>query len=292
MAGLVNYGSSDDEEDLQAAALQKVHSPTPGASTTRASIGMFFEPYPHPLSNRAIDTFEAPKNGAAVQPIPEPAPVTAPLVGPVLGPANPIDDAIPESLEGEGFAPLSPYSANRALIRDLTLPTVPNYDIPLSPPESPGASANVKFKHFLRLKQQGIHFNEKLAKSSALKNPSLMQKLMDFSDIDEASQYSTTLPKNLWDPDGFPERAYKEGLARSQQKILKKREDENTRGQRDAVEFVPATASGDSSRGGTPGAGGRMGQKSAAERVMAGLDRGRSNSPQVPNLKRKSRFES
>jgi hypothetical protein len=152
-------------------------------------------------------------------------------------------------------------------------------------------STNSKFKHFLELKKQGIHFNEKLAKSSALKNPSLMQKLMDFADIDEVGQYATTLPKDLWNPNGFPEYAYKEELAHSQQKIRKKKEDDKAKGQRESIDFVPAA--GESlSRSGTPGTGGRAGQKSAAERVMAGLDRGRSSSPQVQGTKRKTRFDS
>jgi len=177
-------------------------------------------------------------------------------------------------------------------LRDLTLPTIPNYDIPPSPPGSPTESTSARFKHFLELKKQGIHFNEKLAKSSALKNPSLMQKLMDFSDIDEAGQYSTTLPKDLWDPHGFPEYAYKEEIAKSQQNILKRKEDEKLRGQRESVDFVPSSTAGESlSRSGTPGVG-RSGQKSAAERVMAGLERGRSSSPQVQGTKRKTRFDS
>ncbi len=190
------------------------------------------------------------------------------------------------------MTPQSPYSANRALLRDLTLPTLPNYEIPPSPPGSPLESTNSKFKHFLELKKQGIHFNEKLAKSAALKNPSLMQKLMDFSNIDEPGQYATTLPEYLWDPSSFPGHAYKEELAKSQQKILKKRGDEKAKGQRESLDFVPATSSSElSSRNGTPLNGARPGQKSAAERVMAGLDRGRSGSPQVQGTKRKSRFD-
>jgi hypothetical protein len=137
------------------------------------------------------------------------------------------------------------------------------------------------------LKGREIHFNDKLSKSAALKNPSLMQKLMDFSGIDEAAQYATTLSKELWNPGQFPELAYKEELSKSQQRILKKQEDEKIRGQREAVDFIPAAASGESSRSGTP----RIGQKSAAERIMAGLDRGRSNSPQIQRTKRKTRFE-
>jgi hypothetical protein len=155
-------------------------------------------------------------------------------------------------------------------------------------------STNSKFKHFLELKKQGVHFNEKLAQSSALKNPSLMQKLMDFADIDEAGQYATTLPKDLWNPHVFPEYAYKEELAHSQQKIRKKKEDEKARDQRESIDFVPAVASaGESlSSSGTPGTGGRAGQKSTAERIMAGLERGRSSSPQVQGTKRKTRFDS
>ena len=192
-----------------------------------------------------------------------------------------------------GAPPQSPYSTNRALLRDLTLPTIPNYDIPPSPPGSPKESTNAKFKHFLELKKQGVHFNDKLAKSSALKNPSLMQKLMDFSDIDEAGQYSTTLPKDLWNPDASPNHAYKEELAKSQKKILKRKEDEKSRGQRESVDFVPASASGESvSRSGTPGNGAKASQKSAAERIMAGLDRNLSSSPRVQGVKRKSRFDS
>jgi hypothetical protein len=189
--------------------------------------------------------------------------------------------------------PQSPYSANQALLRDLTLPTIPNYDIPPSPPGSPLESTNAKFKHFLELKKQGIHFNKKLAKSSALKNPSLMQKLMDFSDIDEAGQYATTLPTEIWDPNGFPNSAYKEELTKSQQRILKKKEEEKSRGHRECVEFVTASAPSESvGRSGTPSAGGRISQQSAAERIMAGLDRGHSSSPQVLNTKRKTRFDS
>lgn len=216
----------------------------------------------------------------------------APLVGPSLNPAMEMEV---DSLEQDSSVlPLSPYSTNRALLRDLTLPTLPSYDIPPSPPGSPKESTNAKFKHFLELKKQGVHFNQKLANSSALKNPSLMEKLMDFSNIDEASQYETTLPQDLWNPGVFPGYAYKEELAKSQQKILKKKEDEKARGQRDSVDFVPAAAGGELlNRTGTSSISGKHPQKggSAAERVMAGLDRGRSGSPQVQGVKRKSRFD-
>jgi hypothetical protein len=140
-----------------------------------------------------------------------------------------------------------------------------------------------------------VHFNEKLAKSSALKNPMMMDKLLGFAGIEEGDEYNSTLTKDLWNPGAFPEWAYREKLAKIQQQISKKREEERSKAQREPVDFVPATASGDSSRSGTPGvgAGGRVGPKSAAERIMAGLDRGRSTSPAVQaGTKRKTRFDS
>ena len=144
----------------------------------------------------------------------------------------PTELLLPEN--DETMAPRSPYSAHRALLRDLTLPTIPNYDIQPSPPGSPIESTNLKFRHFLELKKQGVHFNEKLAKSSALKNPSLMQKLMDFADIDEVGQYATTLAKDLWNPDGFLEYAYKEETcAQSAEDPEKERRRESQRPERE-----------------------------------------------------------
>ncbi len=117
---------------------------------------------------------------------------------------------------------------------------------------------------------------------------------MDFSDIDEVGQYSSTLSKDVWDPAAFPEWAFKEKLAARQQQTLKKLEEDKLKTPRDSLNFVPASTSGDSNRSGATGAGttARIPQKSAAERIMAGLDR-RSNSPQLQSsLKRKSRFDS
>ena len=114
---------------------------------------------------------------------------------------------------------------------------------------------------------------------------------MDFAEIGEAEQYATTLPKEVWDPTAVPEWAWKEELGKSQQKITKQREEEKAKGEREKVDFVPAVGSREGSRSGTPsGSASRTGQRSAAERVMAGLEGGRSNSPLVQGQKRKSRF--
>ncbi|TAQ83515.1 hypothetical protein B7494_g8156 [Chlorociboria aeruginascens] len=273
MAGLVDYGSSEEDEEIQ---LQ-----SPRAAAAKPSIP----------TNGIIDGPPTKDIAQSIGIKESQLEASAPIVGPVLGPLNPPDISMMESSEeNEESTPNSPNHANRALQRDLTLPTVPNYDIPPSPPGSPLASTRTKFDHFLEQKQQGIHLNAKLSQSQQIKNPSLIQNLLDFAGIDEDGQYATTLPKELWDPCSFPEYAFKEELAKSQQEVLKRKEEEKSRGQREAVEFVPATISGDSSRSGTPGA--RIGQKSAAERIMAGLDRGRANSPHVQGVKRKARLES
>jgi hypothetical protein len=299
MAGLVSYGSSDEDdikEEKQNFAPQISLSheaprislkPAYNRNSTRSKSALlaFPQSVSKSVSNLLVDKSS---NGEASNLAEHPAVSIPSPVGPVLGPTKQVEDMAGSPRDDEGSISQSPYSANRAALRDLTLPTVPNYDIPPSPPVSPIVSTNAKFKHFLDLKRKGVHFNDSLSKSMALKNPGVMQQLMDFSDIDEAGQYATILPKEFWDSTAFPEHAYKEGLSKSQQRILKKRENDKAKGLRDSVDFVPATGSGETSRSGTP----KISQKSTVERIMAGLDRGQSSSPQAQGVKRKSRFES
>lgn len=146
----------------------------------------------------------------------------------------------------------------RNLLRDLTLPTHPNLDIPPSPPGSPNPALNKKFDQFLDLKKKGVHFNSKLANSAALRNPALMDKLMDFIDLGPdangkgmRSQYVTTLPADIWDPCGnaFPDWAFRGPLKESQDRVRKEHEADRAAGKK-GVEFVSATG------GGTPGSSG------------------------------------
>lgn len=123
-----------------------------------------------------------------------------------VGPQTPLFTKTPES-ESKA-APQSPYSVTRSLLQVLTPPPIPTMDIPPSPPGTVPDEINKKFQHFFDLKKQGVHFNEKLARSSALKNPSLLEKLMDFAGIEGESFegegfYDTTLPKDIWDPSQF-----------------------------------------------------------------------------------------
>lgn len=150
--------------------------------------------------------------------------------------------------------PASPYTANRSLIHNLTLPTVPNLDIPPSPPASPSsataqAALTARIDKFLELKRKkGTHFNAKIADSHALKNPPLMDKLLGFVGVGTAfddegpaagtEQYATTLPTDMWDPSSFPEWAYRGQLRKAHEKVQK----EKGREKGEAVRFVPASS--------------------------------------------------
>ncbi|OTA55501.1 hypothetical protein K449DRAFT_388175 [Hypoxylon sp. EC38] len=170
---------------------------------------------------------------------------------------------------GPGLPPGSPYTATRALLRDLTLPPLPNTDIPPSPPGSPPPGTSAKFERFLELKKQGVHFNSKVASNPSLRNPALMDKLSKFVELDApADQYQTTLPADIWDPAAFPRWAYKEQLKQSQADTEKARA--RTKGA--PVEFVAAGSAGD----------GQGAQQSSSQGV---------NASKPSAGKRKSRFD-
>ncbi|OOF96955.1 hypothetical protein ASPCADRAFT_44688 [Aspergillus carbonarius ITEM 5010] len=163
---------------------------------------------------------------------------------PVLGPTHEQD---PHHHPTE---PTQTFSTNRTLIHDLTLPPIPNLDIPPSPPGSPNPAANAKFAHFLSLKKQGMHFNDKLAGSTSLKNPSLLKKMMDHAGIDDQAQYHASLPPEAWNANDLPSWGFKEELLKAQREIHHKAEERKLAGQRDAINFVAATPS-ESTRTGT-----------------------------------------
>ncbi|CAI7638780.1 unnamed protein product [Penicillium pancosmium] len=227
MLDLGAYDSSSEEEDKQA--------PLQSKQTTN-------EPPIAPAQIDQADKAQISELNAQEQkqqPIPESKPPSGPVLGPASGPAAPppLDSAQSPGDQPSGGRS-SPYLTSRALIQDLTLPPVPNMDIPPSPPGSPNPAANAKFEHFLSLKKQGVHFNSKLASSSSLKNPSLLKKMMEHAGINEQSQYNTSLSTELWDPSSLPQWGFKEELLRAQQDARQKLEEKNASGQRSAVEFV------------------------------------------------------
>ncbi|KAF2084254.1 hypothetical protein K490DRAFT_69034 [Saccharata proteae CBS 121410] len=238
MLGLGSYESSDDEAGTlpmkhqtasksQSTATQPESTKTPSESTNGST----------QRAMSPLDPATAPSDSGL--PIPtESALMEGPPAGPSAAP-----DIQPVSATDHTSAPQSPYSLSRSIARTLTMPRAPKFDIPPSPPGSPPAGLSVKFARFLELKKRGVHFNEKLEKSSLLRNPSLLNNLMDFAEIAEEEQYATTLPDEVAPQTKFAASAYADQLARTQQEVLRKREDEQRKTQREAVDFVHATVS-------------------------------------------------
>lgn len=99
---------------------------------------------------------------------------------------------------------------------------------------------------------------------------------MDHAGIDEQSQYANTLSTDLWDVSTLPSWGFKEELQSSQQEVRRKIEEKRSAGQRESIDFVAGSGSGDSSRGGTPSGGKSL--SSAAERVTSNLSRSKESS--------------
>ncbi|EEH37946.2 hypothetical protein PAAG_00867 [Paracoccidioides lutzii Pb01] len=282
MLGLAAYCSSSEDEDVDAPPTKIQQAKQPADSTKTISA------QPADKENACSD-----QRGRI------PRTIEDINNKPLVGPFQPIQSTSPTGNEPSSSSrKSSPFSANRALLRDMTLPPIPNFDIPPSPPGSPDPAANQKFAHFFSLKRQGVHFNEKLASSSSLRNPSLLAKLMEHAGVDGQAQYSTSLPKELWDPvSTLPPWGYKEELLKSQQEVRRKIEEKKASGPREAIDFVSAGGGGQSREPATPPGG--KSRPSAAERVMAGLNRERTSSPMNPergrrtaDLERRSRRQS
>lgn len=108
------------------------------------------------------------------------------------------------------------------MLHGLTYPSNPNLEIPPSPTGLPALEMNQKCDYFLQLKSRDVHFNEKLAQSSALQNPSVLERLVKSTGLKEEDQYTATLPQDLWDPFGFPKWSYREDLAKKQRIVVQK----------------------------------------------------------------------
>ncbi|KAK3397562.1 hypothetical protein B0T20DRAFT_438606 [Sordaria brevicollis] len=113
--------------------------------------------------------------------------------------------------------PKSPYTTTRTLLRDLTLPAIPNMDIPPSPTLSPSdidsverlAALTNKFDKFLELKRtKGQHFNSRIAASAATRNPGLMDKLCRFVGVETEIWFDNDSSDS---PSSAPTNSVKEG---------------------------------------------------------------------------------
>ncbi|USP79727.1 hypothetical protein yc1106_07001 [Curvularia clavata] len=255
----IDYPDSDEEEVTQATQLELTNIPVTVA------------PAPAQAPPSAPPAPPAPK-----QPSVSEGPVSGPSQGPGVSP-SPADDG-----PADDAAPGSPYTTTRALIQNLTLPTVPNFNIPPSPPGSPPQRATKKFAQFLELKKKNQHFNHRLESSSVLRDPGHSQKLMDFAGISEEESYASTLSEDVAVPTVFPPWAYVEELKASQKHIAKAKEQERSKKPRESVDFISATKSGTSSGTGTP-------SMSSAGKRKELEHRGRDDSSSRSALKSRSR---
>ncbi|RAH46441.1 HCNGP domain-containing protein [Aspergillus brunneoviolaceus CBS 621.78] len=158
---------------------------------------------------------------------------------PIFGPSH------ESPYDAQKFAPnhYMTLSASRTIIHDLTLPPVPNLDIPPSPPSSPDRSADAKFAHFLSLKKQGVHFNEKLSGSASLRNPSLLKAMMNHAGIDNQEQYQASLPLAIWNAPGLPSWGFTEVIRQAQRDIQGTMDERRSVRRREEIPFVAATYS-------------------------------------------------
>ncbi|OTA24133.1 hypothetical protein BTJ68_13494 [Hortaea werneckii EXF-2000] len=186
MSGLVGYGSSDEDDDeLQPEKPAKEPPTAPYAPVKEAPT----QPDEPPL-------------GPAPGPAAPPPPAAAAAVQDDSHPAVvPSDPAVTSPDDPTASPPASPYTTTRHHLRTLTMPTVPNFTIPDSPPPPPRnseeaailASRTKKFERFLALKQKGIHFHHRLLHSSSLRNPSFLPNLMQFAGLGPEDVYASAL---------------------------------------------------------------------------------------------------
>lgn len=226
MSALVDYGSSEDEdEDIGVALPSRVTAPALNNGED-------------PLSAHGAQTEDAILTDA-----------------PVLGPGVPTNRFDANEMSENALDTEVQDMSERDRMRYLTQASHPMTSMPPSPPGSPDPAANVRFRRFLQLKAKGTHFNEDLAGKSTFRNPSLLASMMARAGLEESDQYASSLPLVFWDPSGFPEYVYKEQLLKSQQEIREKDEIAKkalaASGKR-TIDFTSAGKSAHSSRDSTP----------------------------------------
>ena len=177
----------------------------------------------------------------------------ATMVGPVM-PNEASEGVLAEGLDVLNEVPDT--MSEQDLVRHLTQASHPMTTIPPSPPGSPDPATDAKFKRFLDLKAQGLHFNEDLAKKDSFRNPALLSTLMERAGLSTDAQYATSLPTAVYDPTALPSYAYKDELARRQQSIRDQQivcKKQASAARKRVIDFTPGGASGTSSQTSTPG---------------------------------------
>ncbi|KPI45850.1 uncharacterized protein AB675_481 [Cyphellophora attinorum] len=225
MNGLVAYDSSSDED-------------APAAPSTSGSAVQ-----PKHDAKEVVSSVDQPAASAQNE-------SSLSLIGPMM-PTQAL-----ESFDN-GLDNLPEEISEQDLIRHLTQAAHPVTEIPPSPPGSPDPATETRFKNFLALKAQGLHFNEDLAKKSSFRNPALFATLLEKNGLDSSAQYASTLPLSVWDPQSLPAYGYKEELARSQQSLRDReaaRKKQAMAAGKRTIEFAAASSPANSSKASTPDA--------------------------------------
>ncbi|EXJ96420.1 hypothetical protein A1O1_01546 [Capronia coronata CBS 617.96] len=242
MSALVGYESSDEEDEPVTA------QDHPLADTGRAT--SFNKTTLNGQENHSVHETTQ-KSPAPGKPTFE---SSQSIDGPIVGPTMP--EQVGDDIDGESTLQVQQTMSERDAIRFLTQTLNPMTSMPPSPPGSPNQATNARFKRFLDLKAQGVHFNDDLSRKSSFRNPSFLSTMMGRVGLGDTDQYRTSLPRELWDPLSFPPSAYKEELLRSQQTLkeqeLASKKSLAASGKR-TIEFTSAGSSRANSRDSTPG---------------------------------------
>uniref|UniRef100_UPI0037E8FB58 SAP30-binding protein isoform X2 n=1 Tax=Semicossyphus pulcher TaxID=241346 RepID=UPI0037E8FB58 len=111
------------------------------------------------------------------------------------------------------------------------------------PPEPPGRCSSQLQDKILKLYERKLHgdfdTNSHIQKKKEFRNPSIYEKLIQFCSIDELG---TNYPKDMFDPHGWSEDSYYEGLAKAQKVEMDKLE--KAKKERTKIEFVTGTKKG------------------------------------------------
>ncbi|XP_019939161.1 SAP30-binding protein isoform X2 [Paralichthys olivaceus] len=111
------------------------------------------------------------------------------------------------------------------------------------PPEPPGRCSSQLQEKIHKLYERKLHgdfdTNSHIQKKKEFRNPSIYEKLIQFCSIDELG---TNYPKDMFDPHGWSEDSYYEGLAKAQKVEMDKLE--KAKKERTKIEFVTGTKKG------------------------------------------------
>ncbi|KAK1162165.1 SAP30-binding protein-like isoform X2 [Acipenser oxyrinchus oxyrinchus] len=111
------------------------------------------------------------------------------------------------------------------------------------PPEPPGRCSNNLQEKIQKLYERKLHgdidTNSHIQNKKEFRNPSIYEKLIQYCGIDELG---TNYPKDMFDPHGWLEDSYYEGLAKAQKVEMDKLE--KAKKERTKIEFVTGTKKG------------------------------------------------